>query len=272
MTAPKVPKRAAMRATTLRPVFQSLDLRQRGAAAGVHALISAAVGASAAFLVFGLWYPGVFRLLAGGRDLFLLITSVDIVLGPLLTFVVFNRSKGWPRLRRDLAVIALIQLAALAYGLHTVYIARPVAMVFEVDRFRLITANDVPEQELRDAPEPYARLSWTGPSMVSTRKPTFAENTDALFKAMAGLDVGNRPRFWQPYDLARPDALKRSRPISALLNHYADRAADLGKRLAAMPADQATSRFLPTVARGDWVAVIDTRGTVLGYLPVDGFF
>jgi hypothetical protein len=32
--------------------------------------------------------------MAGGRDLFLLVTSVDVVIGPVLTFAVFNRAKG----------------------------------------------------------------------------------------------------------------------------------------------------------------------------------
>jgi hypothetical protein len=39
-----------------------------------------------------------------------------------------------------------------------------------------------------------------------------------------------------------------------------------------MKADESTGRFLPAMARGDWVAVLDPAGTVLGYLPYDGFF
>ena len=71
-----------------------LDLRPRAYAAGIHLLISAAIAGLAAILVFVVWYPGPFRNMAGGRDLFLLVTSVDVVLGPLLTFAVFNRAKG----------------------------------------------------------------------------------------------------------------------------------------------------------------------------------
>mgnify|MGYP002144062886 CR=1 FL=1 len=39
------------------------------------------MAALAAGLVFGLWYPGAYRLMSGGRELFLLVTSVDVVLG-----------------------------------------------------------------------------------------------------------------------------------------------------------------------------------------------
>ena len=39
-----------------------------------------------------------------------------------------------------IAVVALIQLVALGYGLWTVFIARPVHLVFEIDRFRVVHA------------------------------------------------------------------------------------------------------------------------------------
>ena len=57
-----------------------------------------------------------------------------------------------------------------------------------------------------------------------------------------------------------------------MLEHYPKQAGELGQRLREMGADATTDRCLPTIARGDWVAVIDKAGAVLGYLPVDGFF
>ena len=249
------------------------DLKPRARAAGAHLVISLGIAALAAVLVFGLWYPGDFRELAGGRDLFILVMSVDVIIGPLLTFAVFNRAKDWPHLRRDLAVIGLLQTAALAYGLHTVYLVRPVAMVYEVDRFRLINADAVDVSELPEAPPAYRDLPLTGPWLLGARKPDAgAEHNDALFKGAAGVDVSQRPRFWQPYDDAKARALARARPLGALTNHYAARAPDLRRRLAEMHADEATSRFLPATARGEWVAVLSASGAVLGYLPVDGFF
>ena len=44
------------------------------------------------------------------------------------------------------------------------------------------------------------------------------------------------------------------------------------RRLADMGADESTARFLPAMARGEWVAVLNSGGDVLGYLPLDGFF
>ncbi|MEP7302419.1 MAG: TfpX/TfpZ family type IV pilin accessory protein [Caldimonas sp.] len=250
-----------------------LDLRPRARAAGLHLLISLAVAGLAALLVFGVWYPGPFRLLAGGQGLFFLVIGVDVVIGPVLTFAVFDLAKGWKHLRRDLAVIAVLQLAALGYGLYTVYIARPVAMVFEVDRFRMVIAYDVHAVELPKAPPEYQALPLTGPWLLGARTPEpGAEHNDALFMGVQGMDVGRRPLFWQSYEKSREAVLKKSRPLAVLLEHYPRQAADLRRRLAELGADEASGRFLPVMARGDWVVVLDKTGTVQGYLPLDGFF
>jgi hypothetical protein len=254
-------------------MLQRLALRNRLRAAGIHLLISAAVAALAAGLVFGLWYPGFYRSVSGGRDLFLLLTSVDVVLGPLLTFAVFNLEKGWKHLRRDLAIIGVIQAAALGYGLHTVYVVRPIAMAFEVDRFRVIIAADVYEPELPKALPEFRALPLTGPWLIGTRAPKAGdEHADAIFMGLQGIDRANRPLFWQPYTTSIPEVLGKSRPVSVLLGYYATRAAELRAGLVDMNADEATARFLPLRARGDWVIVLDAQGKVLGPLRADGFF
>lgn len=236
-------------------------------------LICGVVAALAAALVFGLWYPGFYRVISGGRDLFLLVTGVDVVLGPLLTFAVFDVTKGWMHLRRDLTIIGLIQAAALVYGLHTVYAVRPVAMAFEVDRFRVIAAADVYEPELPRALPEYRNLPLTGPWLLGTRAPAAgAEHTDAIFMGLRGIDRANRPPFWQPFASSVPDALAKSRPVSVLLAYYPKRAAEFRAALAEMKAVEATARFLPLQARGEWVIVLDATGAVLGNLQADGFF
>jgi hypothetical protein len=255
-------------------MLQRLDFRRRARAAGIHLVISAAVAAMAAALVFGLWYPGLYRLASGGRDLFLLVTSSDVILGPLLTFAVFNLTKGWKHLRRDLAIIGAIQVAALVYGLHTVYLARPVAMVFEVDRFRVIVAADVYEPELPKAPPAYRTLPLTGPWLLGTRAPKAGdEHTDAIFMGVQGIDRANRPLFWQAYGESAAQALARARPVQVLLEKYPAQEGLIGEALKQLRLAESDAKFLPVVARGgDWVAILDRAGNPVQYLPVDGFF
>jgi hypothetical protein len=254
-------------------MFSAIGLIHRARAAGLHLLVSCAVALAAAVLVFGLWYPGPYRLLAGGRELFFLVASVDVVLGPVLTFTVFNPAKSRNHLWRDVATIGTIQIAALFYGLHTVYAARPVAMVFEVDRLTLVSAADVYLPELAKAQPQYRKLPLTGPMLLGARAPQpGAESTEALFMGLGGIDIGQRPLFWQPYELSAAAAYKRSKPISALAAQYPARAAELRQGLAEMNVSEGDARFLPVRARADSVAVLDQGGRVLGYLPFDGFF
>ncbi len=56
----------------------------------------------------------------------------------MVTLIVFNPGKRLALLRLDLAVIGTIQAAALAYGVSVIAEARPVYMVFTVDRFDLV--------------------------------------------------------------------------------------------------------------------------------------
>ena len=60
----------------------SYRFRAAGRASGIHLLYSLGVALMAALLVFGLWYPFPYRELAGGRELFLLVISEDVVCGP----------------------------------------------------------------------------------------------------------------------------------------------------------------------------------------------
>jgi hypothetical protein len=255
-------------------MLSAIDLKSRCRAAGIHLIISALVAAVAAALVFFLWYPSYYRKLAGGQDLFLLITAVDIVLGPLLTFAVFNLKKGWPHLRRDLGIIGLIQLTALVFGLYTVFEARPIATVFEVDRFRVISAAQVHLPDLPKAKEPYQKLPWKGPLLLGTRTPVGAESNEALFMALEqGIDWAQRPVFWQPYSDSVQEVLARARPLSVLLSKRPELVTDIRRAVQVLKLNETTIKFLPIIGRGgDWVVLIDPKGQLVHYVQADGFF
>ena len=97
------------------------NFEERLRASGIHLGISLAISVMAAALVFGLWYP--YREISGGRDLLMLLVAVDVVMGPLITLAIFNRAKPRRELFLHLTVVGLLQLAALGYGLWTVFAA-----------------------------------------------------------------------------------------------------------------------------------------------------
>ncbi|PLX43172.1 MAG: hypothetical protein C0608_00510 [Deltaproteobacteria bacterium] len=86
---------------------------------------------SAVVTVFSLWwFPPPYFFTEGGWKLLRLILIVDVSIGPLLTLIVFNTSKPKKELKRDVSIIVLIQIVALASGLFTVYLQRTSAVVY----------------------------------------------------------------------------------------------------------------------------------------------
>lgn len=171
-------------------------------AAGIHLFISAIVAAVVAILVFFVWYPSPYRDLVGGRELFLIVIAVDVIMGPALTLVVFNRKKEMAHLTRDLATIAILQIAALGYGINTVLLARPVYVAFEIDRLKIVTVADIDADMLKEAAPEYRRFTLTGPKQIAAVKPVLAnEQARSIDLAMsAGIDLAQQPGAWRPMD------------------------------------------------------------------------
>jgi hypothetical protein len=175
---------------------------------------------------------------------------------------------------RDLSVIGFLQLAALTYGVHTIYLARPVVLVFEVDRFRALSAADIDHKELQLAPPNLRHLSLTGPRLIGSRLPrTPNEQLKAIDMGFQGIDIGQRPRFWQPYEMSRSQALKKARPVAELEQKYPAQHQAILEALQNARMTARDGRFLPLTSRtASWVTILDRRGYPAAFLPLDGFF
>ena len=249
-------------------------IRSAACAAVLHFGGSVVVALLAAALVFGLWFPYPYRELAGGRELFLLIVVVDVVCGPLLTLVLYNPAKPRAELWRDLGLVVIIQLAALAYGLHVVWQARPVYLVQEVDRFKVITLPELDATELANLPSNLQPRWMAGPITVAIRAP---KNTEEQQKVMfesvqGGRDYGERAEFYLPYEgVDALKALQRAKPLVMFLQKQPTQE-NAARALAANKGlDMAQLVYLPVVGRQDWVAVLDQQAQIQGFLKGDGF-
>lgn len=248
--------------------------RDRLKASAIHFLISLGVAALAGALVFLVWYPYPYREMSGGRELFLIVVTVDVILGPCITLAVFNLAKGWPVMRRDLMVVAALQLAALAYGLWTVYIARPVHLVFEYNRFSVVHAADVPPSLLAKLPPQIDAMPLTGPTLLALRAfKDSNEMADATLAAIAGAPMAARPDLWQPYANAIPDIRKAAKPTTALKTRFPQEAARIDQVLAQVGRTAQDTVWLPVVGRKTfWTAFLDpTTAQLLVTMPLDSF-
>ena len=243
-------------------------------AAGIHLAISLVVAALAALLVFLVWYPYPYREISGGRELFLIVVAVDVVMGPLMTLAVFNTAKPRKELRRDLGIIGLLQLAALAYGLWTVAVARPVHLVFEIDRFRVVHAIDVPPELINRAPPELRQLPLTGPTLLSVRDfKDSKENFDATMAALQGIAIGARPDFWQPYLKGKQQILAKAKSLAELKARFPAYKKEIDSALQASGHAPIGVGYIPMVGRQTfWTVLIDLNtAEVLAFVPLDSF-
>ena len=110
-----------------------------------HLALSAVVVGAVCALIFFVWYPHPYFQAVGAWNVLRILVGVDLVLGPVLTLILFKPGKRG--LKFDLAFIACVQLAALAYGVNVIYGERPYFNVFAVDRFTVYAYQDVDSEQ-----------------------------------------------------------------------------------------------------------------------------
>jgi len=109
----------------------------------IHLGLSLIIFSIILYFILVHWYPQPLFATDGGWQGIRLIAFVDIVLGPLLTLVVYRAGK--PGLKLDLSMIAGLQLLALTSGAWLVYGEHPVALVIVDGFIKPITADQAEE-------------------------------------------------------------------------------------------------------------------------------
>ncbi len=212
----------------------------------VHLVCSAAIAMLVLALVFLVWYPGLLASATGVDEIFLIVLGVDVCLGPLLTLVVFNLKKK--ELRHDLFIIFALQLSALLYGLYTVAIVRPVYVVFEVDRFQLVYANELNKEKLMNASsKEYKSLPYLGPKWISSKFPDdIQERNNLMFStADGGDDLAKIPKYYIPYNDSREDIINHLSPINELKDYNSSNSGVFNELMDRYPVASSNVGFLP---------------------------
>lgn len=233
--------------------------------AAIHLGLSATVALLATALIFLLWYPGALADMQGVSRLVLIMIAVDVVIGPLITLIVY--APGKKSLSFDLMVIAAMQTVALLYGLRAIEDGRPAYVVFNVDRFDVIAVKEVVPDSLARAPEPF-RISHFSPKFVAARMPAdAAKRNEIMFSSVqGGADLPQLPEYFVKLEDEQTQMLKRLRPLDELrkLNELDDAA--WGALLAEVGKSESELGYLPVVANAkDGAAILDAKtGALLG--------
>ncbi|UXI67693.1 TfpX/TfpZ family type IV pilin accessory protein [Tahibacter amnicola] len=251
--------------TTPKPV-------SRWKAASIHLLLSAMLALSAWLLIFKLWFPPPYFHASGGDRLIVLLVGIDLVVGPLLTLIIFVQGKRG--LKFDLAFIGVVQVAALIYGVSVITQSRPVFIVFVVDRFNVVPAHYLDEEDLARGKAPEFRsASWTGPRLVAAPMPTDPKlRTAVLDSSLRGKDLEQMPEYYVDIARERNTIIDRSKPLDELVARNPARNAPIvDEAVRQSGLERSDVGWLPLVAmRSDMAMLINRRtGETIGAIDVD---
>jgi len=236
----------------------------------IHLSISALVVGTVLAIIFFLWYPAPYFSVVGAWIPVRVMIGVDLVLGPLLTLIVYRAKK--PGLLFDMSVIAAIQLSALIYGVHVVYQERPYFVVHALDRFEVLAAKDVDFKSIPDAE--LRRKPWTGPVyVVATRPSDVAEAQELLEEVLfeGKPDIERRPGLWKKYADNVDIVVASSHDLGVLTDYYAEAGPEVARAVVATGSSPEALRFIPVIGKKNDFAMLinNATGAPVGLLELD---
>lgn len=224
-----------------------------------HLLISLSIALCAVGIIFLVWYPAPLAKAVGVTHIFLLLISIDVIVGPL--FSLFLYKSGKKGLKFDLTVVVLIQLSAFSYGFYSIAQGRPTWIVFYADRFQVIRNNDIVQSNIKQALPQYQKPSWLMPQFVAIEfaKDIKQRNNDMFAEVLGGISLAQRPERYVPLRQAKKRVQQHGQKLD-LLQQYNDKLS-VTKVLTNYPHAIA---FMPLKASSmDMSVLLDSEGNIV---------
>lgn len=233
----------------------------------LHFAVTAVVIALVAWLIFGVWYPAPFEKMLGGMGLLVLVGACDLVLGPLMSLVIYSPSKSRKALMGDYAVVVAIQLVVLAYGVNVTAQARPSFLVFTIDRYVVVQAGELDAAERAQAVEP----QWRGLRLFDRYQTVYVEreadadaSQELIFSALSGgRDLQHVVKNYRPVAEHREEVIEAAKPLALLRQRFPARVADIDQALADSGLPPERVLWLPAQAGNVFWTVLIDRNTAL---------
>ncbi len=184
-----------------------------------HLLVSIFLISVFLFLIFKIWYIEPFDALYSTWDIIKIVAGVDLILGPLLTFVVFDMRKKRSELARDLSIIFAIQLTALVWGGYVAQKARPLYAAMFNGVILSLTLNEVSKSTETPAVEMPGLLEPV--KFVYVLPPRDSEEYGKLLRDIYyndAPDVGMRVERFREMSEYREEALKHHLQLDQVLD------------------------------------------------------
>lgn len=232
----------------------------------IHLLISSFVVSIVLVLIFYFWYPQPYFEANGAWRVLRILIGVDLVLGPLLTLVLFK--KGKKGLIFDLCFVAAIQLTALTYGIYVIYGERPYYLVFAVDRFELVSKVEIDDTQIK-FPELKIKPNQ-GPILIYAQLPENKELRSKLLFEVATEgkpDLERRPEYYQLYELNKEKVVNKGKSLDSLVNADIEKKKTVNKFISKHVDNKEDFVYLPLVGKNNDLALVISKSTGL---PIGG--
>ena len=233
---------------------------------GLHLLGSA----SALSLILGGLYVGWYHWpgwhLTDVTQVVMVMVGVDVVLGPLLTFIVASASKPRRELVRDIAVIVAVQLVALIYGSLSLWSGRPLYYAYSEGVLQLVQAYDIGAEQWavggRQNPA-FAPHWYSLPRWIWAPLPQDSDARQKIVTAAitGGDDVISMPQYFKPWEQGVPELRKQLKKVDAIGYFAPSEKKRLKERMQAARFDTDQLNSIPLTGRGHpLLAVFDPAG------------
>lgn len=219
-----------------------------------HFTLSIFIAFLALVLVFLFWYPSPLAQAVGVTYLFLMMLAIDVIVGPVLGFIVYKEGKK--TLKMDLAIIILIQLSALIYGLYSIEKGRPAYIAYNIDRFELVRKNEIASNDYQ-----HNDNFGSYPSYVAVQYPNDPKLKEKVMfdEVFGGVSLSQRPEFYQTLDSAQQQMKDKFLSLNDLSKY--NQPSHVDKILSKYPT---ASGFFPLKANNlDMTVLVDKEYKVI---------
>ena len=227
----------------------------------IHLVISLIILFVLLYLLVFVWYPPPLFKADGGLQGLKIILGVDLILGPLLTLMVYNPGKGWKRLKFDLWVIGIIQVSALIAGTWIVYDQRTQLVVFSQDHFFSITKSQLNRSNID--PDLLKQLRKERPPLAFVGSPTdFPDLSSEEKSGIMNRAPYVRGEFFQPVDQSNvQEIMAKGFDLGIVSEELPHRAHMISDFLAELGKTTDDVSAVPLICRYEEVALIMDRAS-----------
>lgn len=223
----------------------------------IHLVISISILLIFFCLIYFLWYPAPLLKATGGEHILFLLVCIDVILGPILTFVIYKKNKK--TLKFDLAVIGFLQLIALLYGLHSLLVAKPAWIVFNQNRFEMVQYNQIVDKGTEDSK--FTAKLWNKPDFVAAELSLDVNkrSDQVLQEVLSGVSLAQQPESYVPLVSKNKQLIFEAKALKELSNFNED-----SRLKSILSKYNAATCWLPLKTNGlDMVVLLNNDGEIV---------